>query len=57
MDRYLLGTIKVPRGKNWVDEANKNLEELGLHARHVVAIIPRLGDMEVVYYYPQEIND
>ena len=56
MDRYLLGTITVPRGKNWADEANKKLEELGLHARHVVAIIPRLGDMEVVYQYLKE-ND
>ena len=56
MDRYLLGTIKVPRGKNWVDEANKNLEELGLHARHVIAIIPRLGDMEIIYQYLNEKN-
>ena len=51
MDRYLLGTIKVPRGENWVEEANKELEKLDRHARHVVAIIPRLGDIEVVYYY------
>ena len=54
MDRYLLGTIKVPRGENWVDEANKKLEELGLHARHVKAIIPRLGDMEIVYWYIED---
>jgi len=56
MERYLIGTIKVPRGEGWAEKANEKLEALGLHARHVIAIIPRLGDMEIVYSYLQEIN-
>jgi len=56
MDRYLIGTIRVPRGEGWAEKANEKLEALGLHARHVIAVIEKLRDMEIVYSYLQEIN-
>jgi len=52
--QYALDTFRVNLSPNWAKEANEKLKGMGLCATHVITVIPRFMEMEIVYRFLKE---